>query len=34
VPLPLVADAVPLGITTATVEVVPAHLRIVAETRA
>jgi diacylglycerol kinase family enzyme len=33
-PLPLVADAVPLGVTTATVEVVPGHLRIVAETRA
>jgi diacylglycerol kinase family enzyme len=33
-PLPLVADAVPLGITTATVEVVPGHLRIVADTRA
>jgi diacylglycerol kinase family enzyme len=32
-PLPLVADAVPLGVTTATVEVVPAHLRIVAEAR-
>jgi len=33
-PLPLVADAVPLGVTTAGVEVVPGHLRIVAETRA
>lgn len=33
-PLPLVADAVPLGVTTATVEVVPGHLRVVAEARA
>ena len=29
-PLPLVADAVPLGVTTARVDVVPGHLRIVA----
>jgi diacylglycerol kinase family enzyme len=29
-PLPLVADAQPLGVTTATVTAVPGHLRLVA----